>query len=352
VRPVPAPPTVMLLTPADSPNLLGSYARAFRKLGCPVDTWDFEPVQARAARLGPVGRRFHQFVPVEPWTKRANRGLVMAVRQRAPDVLGVVCSESVTAGALAQVRASAPSTRLVLFWPDPMQNLGVHTVQALPMYDLVATYARSSVEPMLHLGARRVEWVPFAADPDLFGGDEADASRHTDYDCDVGFIANTRPEREEAVLTLLGAGINVRVWGTREWVTSTKDRTAATRYWQGRPLFGAELGQATRTFGLALNVIDPTNYPAANMRIFETLAAGGTLLSTPCPEVADQFPDGVAAFYFESTGQLVTRALELRRNEPYRRDVAREGRRRVLAEHTYVHRALQVLRALGLPAPE
>lgn len=340
----------MLLTPVASPNLLGSYERAFRKVGCQVDTWDFEAAQVRAGRLGRFGWYFHQFIVIEAWNTRAARSLVIAVRERLPDVLCVAGSAPATAGALAQVRASVPSTRLVLFWPDPLQNLGVHTVQALPMYDVVATYARSSIGPLLQLGAKRVEWVPFAADPELFGAADGEPLPAMEYACDVGFIGNLRPEREDAVLALKAAGLDVRVWGTDDWAKRTRDRAAAKTYWQGGPLRGREFARATRSFGLALNVIDPTNYPAANMRYFETLVSGGTLFSSACPEFASEFPEGAAATYFESSAQLVMRAQELLQREPHRRAVADEGRRRVLAKHTYVDRARHVLRALGLAA--
>jgi len=338
---------VMLLAGRNDAGLLGSYGRAFQRLGYRTDPWDFEAAETRHARLGGIGARFQRLVIVEPWLKRANRELVIAVRERKPDILGVGCATRVTAGALAQIRASSPSTRLVLFWPDPLQNLEVGTVQALPLYDLVATYARSSVDPLLRLGAKRVEWVPFAADTELFESyaevRDQDAAA---FACDVGFIANFRPERERAVLALRNAGIHVRVWGVNGWQKRSGDKRAARGYWEGRPLFGPEFARATRSFKLALNVIDPTNYPGANMRFFETLACGGTLLTSACPELCADFPDGVAAHYFESIDHLVRRARELLPQAAARRAIAEEGRRRVLAGHTYVDRAQQVLRAL------
>ncbi len=339
----------MLLTGAEDAGLLGSYGRAFRRLGCKVDFWDFEAVRARGARLGAAGGFLQNLVSVEPWLKRTNRAFVIAARERKPDVIGIGCITHVTAGALAQIRASSPSTKLVLFWPDPLQNLEVLTVQALPLYDLVATYTRSSVEPLERLGAKHVEWVPFAADDDLFShGAPEEPREKSAFSCDVGFIANFRPEREEAVLALQNAGLDVRVWG-HEWEKRARDKRALRRYWQKRPLAaGPEFARATRTFRLALNVIDPTNYPGANMRFFETLACGGTLLTSACPEFSAEFPDGVAARYFDSNEQMVERARELLAPASTRRTVAEEGRRRVLASHTYTHRARQVLELLDI----
>jgi hypothetical protein len=339
----------MLLAGRQDAGLLGSYGRAFQRLGYRTESWDFEAAKASHARLGGVGDYLQQLVIVEPWLKRANRELVIAVGERKPGLLGVGCATRVTPGALAQIRASSPSTRLVLFWPDPLQNLEVGTVQALALYDLVATYARSSVDPLTRLGAKHVEWVPFAADTELFGSlAEEPPEDAAAYACDVGLIANFRPERERVILSLQEAGIQVRVWGTNAWQKRSSDKRAARRYWEGRPLFGPEFARATRTFKLALNIIDPTNYPGGNMRFFETLVSGGTLLTSACPELSPDFPDGVAALYYNSLPHLVERVREMLPRSPSRRAVAEEGRRRVLAGHTYLDRARQVLRALDV----
>jgi hypothetical protein len=337
----------MLLADPRDTGLLGSYGRALCKHGCDVEMWDFEAAHGRQARLGRIGRLVHGLVVVEPWLKRANRDLVIAVRERAPDFVGVGGAMRVTAGALAQIRASLPSVKLVLFWPDPLQNLETSNVQALPLYDLVATYTRSSIDPLLRLGARRVEWVPFAADTDLHEAAPPSSSASSAFACDVGFIGNYRPERERAVLALHDAGIRVRVWGENVWMKRARDKRAVLRYWGGRPLFGGEFARASRESKLALNVIDLTNFPGANMRFFETLASGGTLLSSSCPEFADDFPEGVAAFYFDSMDELVTKVRELLPRSDHRKAVAEEGRRRVLAGHTYIDRARQLLRLLG-----
>lgn len=339
----------MLLADLRDAGLLGSYCRAFRKLGCRAEIWDFEAARAGHARLGRLGAFAQGLVIVEPWLKRANRDLVIAVRERNPDILCVGGAARVTAGALAQIRASVPSTKLVLFWPDPLQNLEIVNVQALPLYDLVATYSESSVAPLRRLGAPRVEWVPFGADTELC---EPAAGVHVAgeaaFACDVGFIGNFRPEREQAVIALRQAGIHVRVWGTDDWRKRAKDKRAVSDYWEGRPLFGPEFAAASRACKLALNVIDRTNYPGANMRFFETLACGGALLTSACPELAEAFPDRVAAFYFDSTEHLVARARELLPSDATRRAVAKEGHRRVLDGHTYVARGERILQMLAL----
>jgi len=343
------PPRVMLVAPRGEPGLLGSYGRALERLGADVCYWDEQAAIGRSVRLGGLGRRFNAFVPVAPWEARANREFIVAARAECPDAILVAASARIDAGALGQLRAALPAVRPVLVWPDPMINLRQPTLAALPLYDLVATYSERSVESFKKLGARNAQWVPFAADPDLF---PADVSTTTEqerrYACDVIFVGNPRPERERAVLALLERGLDVKVWGTSDWVRSTTDRARARRYWQGSPVFGEDFVRANRCARFALNVIDDTNYPAANMRFFETMACRAPALVSSCPEMEGEFPEGTGVAYFHSEAELLSKAVALLDDVEGRQRMAEKGYERVLARHTYQHRARQVLAEIGL----
>ncbi|MBA7587016.1 hypothetical protein ES708_29026 [subsurface metagenome] len=93
-----------------------------------------------------------------------------------------------------------------------------HVIQCLPLYDLVATYSKSSVKLFVQLNAPKVKWIPLAGDPSLHSPyiKISDFQRQS-FDCDVGFIGNYRPERENVIRKLLSAGIDVKVWGHDTW---------------------------------------------------------------------------------------------------------------------------------------
>jgi hypothetical protein len=340
----------LLVTARNDSGLLGSYGRALERLGVDTHYWDLAPALNRAVRLGPFGRRLNSFVPIDPWQSRASRELVVAAMQHQPDVLFVCGVTRIVPGALAQVRAALPRARLVLVWPDTLLNLTSDIVQALPLYDLVATYGEGSVDPLRRMGARDVRWVPLAADCALMPANIAvtDEQRRR-FSCDVAFIGNPRPERERAILALVDAGIDVKVWGTDSWVRKTASPKRARRYWQGEPLYGNDFARATRSARVSLNVIDDTNYPAANMRFFEALACGATALVSSCPEMEPLFPDDVAVVYFRSDLDLVVRARELLKDGERRQRIAEEGHSRVLGHHTYEHRVRSIFEALNLP---
>jgi spore maturation protein CgeB len=281
------------------------------------------------------------FVPVEPWIQKANRDLVLQVKNLSPDIVMVFGRNRVLSGALAQIRATTCTT-FVLVWPDTLLNLGPALTINLPLYDLIATYANSTISAFERLGARRVVWLPLAADPHLHASSIAPLK----YQHDVGFIGQWRPEREQAMAWLMRASpdIKLRIWGP-DWIRRTRNN-ALRRVVQGRSLYAAAFSEAVRNCRMNMNVIDATNYPAANMRFFEIPCAGGLQICSPCPEMEKEFIHAETIFYYRSLDELADLVRSLRRDDAQCQRVARNANSLVLDKHTYKHRAQTILSLL------
>jgi spore maturation protein CgeB len=340
-------PRVMLVGRFSPGDLERSYQSAFQEVGCEVLAFSITQAVDRNCRLGALGRRFNMFVPVEPWIHKANREMVIAAEDFAPDVVVVFGQSPVRAGALAQMRARR-DIRAVHVWQDAMTFMNPVVIGALPIYDLVASYSRSAVEWIHRLGAIRVEWVPLAADPHMHapmdGGDGASVA-------DVAFIGQWRPERAEAVEAILREmpEADVKIWGL-DWTRRARDNPALRRAWQGPGLYEQDMSRTIRSCKANLNIIDRTNFPAANMRFFELPCAGGFQISSACPEMDAQFRDRESVAYFRSTEELVETVRFALGDEPRRREIAESGHRLVLKEHTYAHRVRQLIDLLDSPA--
>jgi spore maturation protein CgeB len=115
------------------------------------------------------------------------------------------------------------------------------------------------------------------------------------------------------------------------------------RAWQQRAVRGPEYAQAVRASKVNLNIIDPTNYPAANMRFFEIPAAGGLQLSSSCPEMESEFQHGEHVFYYKGPSEAQAIIRRLLSDDMLRNKVAEAGHQKVLARHTYTQRAQQIL---------
>jgi hypothetical protein len=325
-----------------------SYVRAFRQLGYEVIPWNMPATIGRNTRGGRAGAYVSQFWPVEAWIAKASRELLLSVLDARPELVAVVGSTRVLTGALAQIRASLPNCKLVMIWPDTLLNCYSHSINSIPVYDLVATYSRDSVDVFRRLGARQAEWVPLAFDPELHNPALGTGDRKGIYaDCDATFVGNHSPERERLIVHLISCGFRIKVWGPVAWKRFAKDRNAFQRYWQGNELHPDDYCYAMQAAPVSLNPISPLNYPAANMRFFEILGVGGTPLSGACPEMESEFPDRQACFYYRNEKDAPDVLSGLLGNRASRELVSKTGQERVRRAHTYVHRAKQILTILS-----
>jgi len=319
-----------------------AYAGAFEQAGCEVLRFDLFSLEQRFVRLGAPGRFFNRFVPVEPWIRKANRQLLLESRDFRPDVIVAVGQNRVLAGALAQTLL-VTRARAVYIWPDTLVYLSGERIDALPLYDLVATYSRESVPLLQQLGARHTAWVPLAGDPTASRDRELDGP----FAADVSFIGRWRPGREAALAALLEGlpGRDVKIWGP-EWGRRTRGRVRAA--WQGRSLFGEEFARAVASSRVNLNVIDDTNFPAPNNRFFEIPCLGGFQLSSACPEMEDEFQPGRDICYYQEVGEIPDLVRNLLSDETRRAEIARAGAEKARGAHTWGHRVRQILDLAGL----
>ena len=338
---------VLVVGPRGNPGMLGSYGRAFEKLGLDVRFFSLDAALQRNVRFGRVGRQLTAVMPVEIWIAKANRELLVHVLHESPDLVMIGGSMPVRAGTVAQMKVARPKTKIVHAWPDTLMNLTDATISTMRVCDLVACYSSSAVPLVSKLTGTRVEWVPFGVDAELFPDDvtitDDDRAR---FGCDVSFVGNHRPEREEAIDRLLDAGLSVKVWAT-SWMKTAKNSARARNYFQGSPIVGRDVVKAMRCSKLSLNVIDRTNFPAANMRTFETYACGGMPFSSRCPEIEPVFREGEEAAYFDDE-LIAQQAKSLLQDTGLCERISKRGRELALAQHTYGRRAKQILREIDL----
>jgi len=314
-------------------TLEASYKRAFIQLGEEVQVFDIDEYLKPHIRLGRLGQMIHRFMPLDVWQRKLNRELALAIQSQKPDMVLVFCNAPVLFSTLAFAK-SLWASRFVLVWPDPLTNMQSHVLDASCLYDGVATYCRASVPVFEKMGFQNVQWIPLAADPDLHRIDIVPGQ----FLHDLTFLGAWRPEREQtlAVVIKLFPSLRVGIWGT-DW-TRNQTRTLE-RYIRPVPLRGRAYAEVMNKSRINLNIIDPTCFPAANMRFFETFIAHGLQLNSACPEFQDTYIDNQHMLSYDSYEELFGKiewAMSYQANS-----IRREGFQLTLQQHTYRQRAKQ-----------
>ena len=213
-------------------------------------------------------------------------------------------------------------------------------------YDLVLSNSEGGIPRLLELGARRAEAVYWAADPEFF------APQHVEKETDVFFY---------------GYGDKFRREWMRELVGEPSRRLRDVQFSLGGRDFRGDVGAAWVTGDVPFNVFaraisaarinlnvtrrsHATVPGSSTCRPFELASAGAAIVSNPHDGIERWFEPGSELLVVENADEAVAAYRSLLDDPGEAEAMGRRARERVLDEHTYRHRARQVLELLNLGA--
>lgn len=327
----------------DNFGLCPSYIRSARQLGHDLQLFDFDKELAQNVRFGKIGRMVANYVDIHAWIHKTNRRFVIQAKNFQPDAIFVFTNYHITTGALLFLRSILPDTKFVLVWPDSLANIRNHVLTSAPLYDMVATLSSNSVLFFERLGFPKAHWVPLAGDPRIHGTAISES-----YDYDVSFVGGWRPERERAMELIAQnfPGKKIVIHGP-DWKRFCKNKVLLP-FFSGKPLFGQEMADCFSKSRISINVIDDTNYPAANMRFFEIPTAGGLELVSSCPEMEGIFQHKKHLLYFKSDSELVQHVEYILANPGEALQVRKNAQELIQSEHNYDLRLQSIISHLNL----
>jgi spore maturation protein CgeB len=271
------------------------------------------------------------------------REVAAACRQQRPAWLIATGVAPIERGHLDGMRAQGVVT--INYLTDDPWNPAFRSrwfLEALSAYDRVYSPRTRNLDDLKQHGCRRVEYLPFAVDPDLFFPEAlTDDAERARLASDVCFVGGAEPARVAIVSRLIQAGLNVALYGDY-W-----DRHAATRpAWRGH-VTPEIVRKATSAASISLCLVRRANRDGHTMRTFEAAAMGGCLLVEDTDEHRRLLGDEDATVsYFRSEADVVDRAQALLRNPAKRQRLAAAVRQLIAdGRHTYRDRLRSMLGA-------
>jgi hypothetical protein len=211
-------------------------------------------------------------------------------------------------------------------------------------YDLIVSNSEGGLEGLLAIGARRAECVFWGADPELF------APQAVAKELDVFFYGHSDKFRAEAVEAMIA-----------EPSRALSDVDFAIGGYDFRGNLGAArlLGDVpfnsfTRAISSARINLSITRRPHASIfasatsRPFELAATGAAIVSNPCNGIERWFEPGSELLVVNDPVEAAAAYRDLLDDPAQAEELGRRARERVLDEHTYRHRARQLLQLVGL----
>jgi glycosyltransferase involved in cell wall biosynthesis len=217
----------------------------------------------------------------------------------------------------------------------------------LSEYDAVLSNSEGGLERLRQLGARRAEAVFWAADPELF------APRAVAKKLDVFFYGYGDKFRREWMRALVGEP-------SRE--------LAEADFALGGGDFRGDTGRARLIGDVPFNIFSyaissarinlnitrrshATVHASSTSRPFELAACGAAIVSIPVAGLETWFEPGRELLVAGSAEEATAAYRELLGDPASAEELGVHARERVLDEHTYGHRARQVLDLVGVTVP-
>jgi len=211
-------------------------------------------------------------------------------------------------------------------------------------YDLIVANSEGGLERLRELGAKRTEAVFWGADPDFF----------RPYDVE-----------KETDVYFYGYGDKFR----REWMQALVGEPSRllpdVDFSLGGLDFHGDIGDArltgevpTSQFARAISAArinlcitrraHASVYASSSCRPFELASTGAAIVANPYEGIERWFEPGSELFVVSTTEQAVDVYRQLLDDPAQAAELGRRARERVLDEHTYRHRARQLLELIGL----
>ncbi len=200
------------------------------------------------------------------------------------------------------------------------------------LYDLVLVASERFAAALRPRTRTPVEVLEQATDPDVFT-----PSPDPDHACELVFVGNSRKVRRRILADLLPTEHDLAVWGG-DW-----DGLIDPGHVRGAHLPNDQVPRAYSSAAIVLNDHwdDMREHGFVSNRLYDALACGACVVSDHMPEIDARFRGSIITY---QTGEELRELIGFLLADPdLRAELGRRGREIVLAEHTFEHRADELL---------
>ena len=335
--------------PATGLLVTGSFARALHKLNISHSVFDERPY----LKVGQTNRwtalawrifyRLNRRRPPAYW--RYNRDLLNMAGSYQPDLVLTFKGPFINPRTVSAIQAETGARVVTFLTDDPFNpaNTTPDLAANLARYDVLFTPRRANIESE-QAGAKRVYYLPFGWDPDVFFPEtSADAHELEAYRSDVVFVGNCDRDRLPVLKMLLDAASN-EGWRFALYGANISRYPSLRGVGHG-VVAGRDYRLALGGAKIALCLLRHANRDLTyHVRTFEIAGCGAFMLAERTVDHLELLGEDEGAAMFSSAAEMLDKVRYYLMHSAERQKIAAEGRRRIVTGgHTYAHRLQTIL---------
>jgi spore maturation protein CgeB/Tfp pilus assembly protein PilF len=276
--------------------------------------------------------------------------LIACAAEFKPDLVLAVAQSPINAPTAARLRSAGITCA---YWFVEDYRFKTYWPTKVPDFDFFFTIQRDEFlcEQFESLGYKNWHYLPLACEPAIHQPWHADPAEHQNYRCQLGFMGSPYLNRLRVFdqLTQYSLGVWGQGWDQHDLSPALK---ACVR--EGNRRITPE--ESVKIYSSADIIINLHSSPFVdginpdgdfvNPRTFEIAACAGFQLSDNRKELAPLFSLNDEIVVFRSFAELVNQIDYWLAHPHLRREVSRKAQARACRDHTYKHRAMEILQII------
>ncbi len=238
-------------------------------------------------------------------------------------------------------KAGCPVT---MWFPDAVVNMG-RTMFLNAPYHTVFIKDRFIVHRLKQdFPSRRFEYLPECCNPAVHRPVQPSPQDIAKFGCDITTAGNCYPNRVAFFEQLSQAGLDIKIWGNLPSIWMNVDSIRSML--QCEYVTGDEKSKAFGCAKVVLNNLHPGEIDSLNCRAFEIPACKGVQFVNYRDCIAELFELDKEIVTFKCFGELREKLALYLDSDSRRAELAEASYRRAIAEHTYSHRLVSLVKSV------
>lgn len=263
-----------------------------------------------------------------PDISNSNQQIKKLISKNDYDIVWIDKGWLVSKKTMQLIKDKNPLTKIASYSPDNMalrHNQSQQYLETIPLYDVHFTTKSYNIDQLKRLGAKKVIFVNKTYQEDFHYPRNLSDIDKQKYTFDIGFIGVWEKERCDSIKYLVDNGLNVSVYGDKEW-NGLKNYASNLKVYPS--LKNDEYPKALSAFKISLCFLRKINYDQQTSRTMEIPACGSFMLAERTNEHMGLFVEGKEAEFFSDDQELLEKCKYYLLNENERIKIAENGLKR------------------------
>lgn len=270
-----------------------------------------------------------------------NSKLEKIIKSNKPDALLFIVSDAIFD--LNRIKTYYKGTIAVYDMDGPAWSC-YNNLSWIKSADFLITASKFSQRQLNEKKIKSFYWAD-GVDTEFYNKKELTSNEKQKYNSNISFIGRPTPRRNEYLSEITDFGL--KLWG-RRWRDKNKNPIEklqdCNQY--DKDIFEEEIVKVYNSSDLYINILrEPLNSPPTilSLQTFAVPSCSTCLIQEWVEELDEAFEDGKEVLSFKTKEEFVELVKKYSKDKSAAKNIGEAGRKRVLAQHTHVHRAKELL---------